>query len=251
MSKLAAKLLSIGGTALQAGLLLTVSGCIEVDTPATNPNNKVSGTAATATESPKAAPEANAEQFKLIAKAFADFHRAHQRFPSASSNATGLSWRVQLLPFLDQQALFDQFKHEQSWDSPDNLKLVDKMPDVFRLPGVTENKTVYHVFVGEGTPFGGEEGPTYGNIKDGSDNTIMVVAGSLETAAEWTKPGGIMFDPANPFHDVPKVDGGYPILSMAGFTWLIIADSPQEAAKWVTHSGSETISSGVRKAWGR
>ena len=41
-----------------------------------------------------------------------------------------LSWRVAILPFIDQDALFKEFKLEESWDSPHNLKLLPRMPTI-------------------------------------------------------------------------------------------------------------------------
>lgn len=46
----------------------------------------------------------------------------------------GLSWRVLLLPFLDQKELFAQFKLDEPWDSETNKKLIEKMPAVFAPP---------------------------------------------------------------------------------------------------------------------
>ncbi len=38
-----------------------------------------------------------------------------------------LSWRVHLLPLLDEQDLYNQFKLNEPWDSPNNIKLLDKI----------------------------------------------------------------------------------------------------------------------------
>ena len=45
-----------------------------------------------------------------------------------------LSWRVHVLPYLEEQALYDQFKLDEPWDSPHNRKLIEKMPKVFENP---------------------------------------------------------------------------------------------------------------------
>lgn len=192
------------------------------------------------------------KQLTQLGAAMHKYRDAHSQFPTASSNAagqSGLSWRVHILPFLGQETLYDQFNLDEAWDSPQNLELAAQMPEVFRVSGVEPNKTVYHVFVGEGTPFGQEEGVNYGTIRDGADNTIMVVAGNASTAVEWTRPGGIDFDPTDPFRSVARVDEGYPMVSMAGFTWLIPDQSTEKLAAFVTHDGSE--STGTYKAWGR
>jgi RNA polymerase sigma factor (sigma-70 family) len=76
-----------------------------------------------------------------------------------------LSWRVELLPFLDQNELYQQFHREEPWDSPHNKKLLSKMPTVFAPPGVKTrqpNWTYYQVFVSAGSPGGGRRSPMMG-----------------------------------------------------------------------------------------
>jgi RNA polymerase sigma factor (sigma-70 family) len=61
-----------------------------------------------------------------------------------------LSWRVELLPFLEEQALYNQFRRDEPWDSPHNKKLLSKMPKVFAPPGIETRRpysTFYQVFV--------------------------------------------------------------------------------------------------------
>ncbi|WP_261037712.1 DUF1559 domain-containing protein, partial [Streptococcus mitis] len=47
----------------------------------------------------------------------------------------GLSWRVHILPYLEQDALFNQFKLDEPWDSPNNKPLIAKMPKFYAKPG--------------------------------------------------------------------------------------------------------------------
>src|SRR5262249_40124999 len=68
------------------------------------------------------------------------------------------SWRVELLPFLDEQKLYDQFKRDERWDSPHNKKLLPAMPDVFRMDRGPIDATFYQVLVGPGAAFEGKEG---------------------------------------------------------------------------------------------
>ena len=46
-----------------------------------------------------------------------------------------LSWRVLILPYLEQDALFKEFKLDEPWDSEHNKKLLKKMPKVYAIPG--------------------------------------------------------------------------------------------------------------------
>ena len=76
---------------------------------------------------------------KQIALALHNYHDQHNSFPPAFSQGKDgkplLSWRVLILPFLDQQqALYDQFHLDEAWDSPHNRTLIAKMPAVLSLP---------------------------------------------------------------------------------------------------------------------
>src|SRR5262249_33673006 len=46
-----------------------------------------------------------------------------------------LSWRVAILPYIEQDELYKQFKLDEPWDSPHNKKLLDKMPELYAAPG--------------------------------------------------------------------------------------------------------------------
>jgi hypothetical protein len=67
-------------------------------------------------------------------------HENEQSYPpkAASYSADGkplLSWRVQLLPYMEQQSLYSQFRLDEPWDSPHNSSLVRLMPAPFATPG--------------------------------------------------------------------------------------------------------------------
>src|SRR4029079_14059052 len=67
-------------------------------------------------------------------------------FPAAGGGqGSQLSWRVQILPFIEQNALYSQFHLDEPWDSAHNRALLDKMPDVFKNPGgdLPAGKTSY------------------------------------------------------------------------------------------------------------
>jgi hypothetical protein len=136
---------------------------------------------------------------KTIGIAFLNYHDVHGGFPRAGSDfkgeKSGLSWRVHLLPYLDQTALYEKFHLDESWDSDHNKELISHMPEWFQTPEVTaEGKTAFQVFVGKGTAF--EEGRGLGipDITDGTSNTLLVIETSPDSAGIWTKPGGLLFE---------------------------------------------------------
>ncbi len=75
---------------------------------------------------------------KQLALAMHNYYDAKKSFPPAASyNKNGkplLSWRVHLLPYLEQEALYREFHLDEPWDSEHNRKLIEKMPQVFRSP---------------------------------------------------------------------------------------------------------------------
>ena len=108
-----------------------------------------------------------------------------------------LSWRVLILPYIEQDDLYKQFKLDEPWDSENNKKLIAKMPSVYAIPGKTkpcDTDTYYRVFVGNGAGFDWVMGARYpAAFTDGTSNTILCVTAA--EAVPWTKPDELVFDP--------------------------------------------------------
>ena len=138
---------------------------------------------------------------KRIGQAFLAYHDLHTDFPADIRNKAGkpvLSWRVAILPFLDQGELFNEFHQEEAWDSPHNKALIGRMPAVFSIPGekVDEpGQTFYRGFSGAGAIFDPTkpEGVSIADIVDGTSNTMLMAEAKQGVA--WTKPqSDIPFD---------------------------------------------------------
>ncbi len=128
-----------------------------------------------------------------------------------------LSWRVALLPYLENQALYDKFHLDQPWNSEHNKKLIAEMPDVYRSPtakALSSGKTVYLLPRGRGTMFESAEGARFSEVKDGLSTTMMLVEANAEQAVEWTKPQDVEIDPADPFQKLLGLRGD---VFLAGF----------------------------------
>src|SRR5262249_52947907 len=129
---------------------------------------------------------------------------ANKRFPAAAivdkDGKPLLSWRVAILPYLDEKELYEQFHLDEPWDSEHNRKLIDRMPAVYTNPelGALGQKTVYLAPAGDGTMFADKKGMTLKSIVDGTSNTIMLVEADADHAVEWTKPDDLKFDPKQP-----------------------------------------------------
>jgi hypothetical protein len=147
-----------------------------------------------------AAQTQSLNNLKQIALAMHNYHSAYNTFPPAAvCNKKGtplLSWRVLILPYLEQEELFKQFQLDEPWDSEHNKKLIGKMPKIYRLPGKQYEMsydTFYRVFVGNGAGFEWITGTQLTSILDGTSSTLMCVTAA--TAVPWTKPEELEFDP--------------------------------------------------------
>jgi hypothetical protein len=134
---------------------------------------------------------------------------ANGRFPAAAiydrDGKALLSWRVTILPYLSEEALFRQFKLDEPWDSAHNKKLLAGMPKIYAPPRgkYPANSTVYQVFTGKGTAFASKQGARLEqDIPDGTANTIGIVEAA--EAVPWTKPADLPYDPNKP---LPKLGG--------------------------------------------
>jgi len=158
---------------------------------------------------------AAANNLKQIALAMHNYHATHKSFPPAAGYGKDgkplLSWRVHLLPFLEQKALYDQFHLDEPWDSEHNRKLTDKMPGVFKSPNSKLRQpgmTNYEVPVAENTTFPpGPTGIKIQDIVDGTSNTILCLEVDDDHAVVWTKPEDWSFDPERPARGLGHLQG--------------------------------------------
>jgi len=89
-----------------------------------------------------------------IGLALHTYHDAYRALPPAAILSKDgkplLSWRVAILPFIEQGPLAQQFRTDEPWDSPHNLKLLPQMPPLYAPVGVTTKEahaTFYRGFV--------------------------------------------------------------------------------------------------------
>jgi hypothetical protein len=137
---------------------------------------------------------------KQLALAFHIYMDMNKQMPSAAVFSQDgkplLSWRVAILPFIEEERLYKEFHLDEPWDSPHNKALLPRMPKVYRLPGTKErSKTHYQLFVGPNTPWPGDgrTGPKVATFADGMSNTLLI-AESM-SGVDWTKPEDMQVDP--------------------------------------------------------
>ncbi|AGA25102.1 DUF1559 domain-containing protein [Singulisphaera acidiphila] len=147
---------------------------------------------------------------KQLSIALHNYHSAHNTFPppailSRAGNPL-LSWRVAILPFIGQQALYNEFHLDEPWDSAHNKTLIERMPTTYACPSrqsPAPGTTNYRVFTGKGTAFEPPEGTAIASISDGPANTLGLV--EAKEAVIWTQP-----------EDLPFTGDGAAALELAG-----------------------------------
>lgn len=138
----------------------------------------------------------NGDQLRQIAEAIEQYHFEHGTYPPAyiadKSGKPMHSWRVLILPQLGRNDLYQQYNFNQPWDSPTNMTLLTRMPEIYAAPGddtaLTTFETSYLVIVGANTVFPpGGRVRTRNEITDGLSDTVLVVE-ATESGICWLEP---------------------------------------------------------------
>lgn len=157
-------------------------------------------------------------RLKQFGVALHNYHDAHGSFPPAfvlgPDGQKWHSWRVLLLPQLEQQKLFDEYRFDEPWDGPNNRKLIVKMPEIFACPSqpcptkkavllsigelgcagggpsVPSGFTSFAAAFGEDCVFRGVRPVSIKDITDGMSNTLLI-GECTRTKIPWTKPDDI------------------------------------------------------------
>jgi hypothetical protein len=155
---------------------------------------------------------ASAKNLKEVMLAFHLHRDKHLSFPNDIYSTAGkplLSWRVLILPHIDQKDLYRQFKLDEPWDGETNKKLLGKMPKLYAPIRVTakDGMTFYRGFSGKDAVFGPDHGRDGIGLPieafgDGTSNTGIVFEAGEPVI--WTRPDELAFDPDE---KVPKLGG--------------------------------------------
>jgi len=197
----------------------------------------------------------NRNHFKQIALAFHNFHETLGHFPAPNGIGEkdvphpGLSWRVYLLPYLEQGALYNEFHHDEPWDSEHNKTLIARMPQFFGVSD--EGKTSVHVFTGKNAPFQNDQGLRFADVIDGTSKTILCVAAGDDKAEVWTKPGGLEFDSTDPQKCLGDIGELFLVSMMDGSVRIIKKSiAPEQLGYLIQHADQKVIDQAAARGHG-
>jgi hypothetical protein len=197
-------------------------------------------------ETERAIRKQSINHLKQLGLAMHNYHAWHNRFPASGvfdkDGKPLLSWRVLLLPYLEEKKLYDEFHLDEPWDSVHNKKLLERMPAVYRVDrqSLKPTETPYVVFTGKGTVFEGAQGISVVDISDGTSNTLMVVESAQPVP--WTKPEDLVYDADKPLPKLGLLSTGFNGALCDGSVRWFHAPVPEKTLRaLITRNGNEPI----------
>ena len=153
-----------------------------------------------------AARQETMNNMKQIALAFHNHHGAMAQFPSPKirqfqpgARQAELSWRITILPFVEQENIWQRLNKDADWDHPENRPFLSPMPKIYmHLQRQDANKvqqdTHFQVFTGPNTPYPQwNTAPRMADFRDGTSNTFLIA--EAQTPVPWLKPADMVVVP--------------------------------------------------------
>jgi hypothetical protein len=142
---------------------------------------------------------ASTNNLKQVGLALQNFHDVHKKIPAAATRDEAgnplLSWRVAILPYMEEAALFKKFNQDEPWNGPTNQTLAANEPPPYISPGGEHAPAETNVYgiVGPDTVLTPEGGPRFRDVRDGLSRTIVAVelAGG---GVAWSEPRDITIE---------------------------------------------------------
>jgi prepilin-type processing-associated H-X9-DG protein len=140
------------------------------------------------------------QNLKEVGRAMHTHHEDKNGFPPAASGLRPVSWRVILLPYVEEQAVYDRYHRGSAWDEADNLPLARERMKVFSCPADyyprnTDGQwyTAYSMPTGVHSVGANPKGTKLGDITDGTSNTLLIVE-ACGAQIVWTEPRDVNID---------------------------------------------------------
>jgi len=131
---------------------------------------------------------------KQIMLALHNYHQDYGCFPPACvadrSGRPMHSWRVLILPYLEQNALYNRYRFDEPWNGPNNQRLWTASVPQYECPKQPSARTwmtSYVAVVGAQTMWPGTSCTRFQDIRDGSSKTIVVVE-IADSGIRWLEP---------------------------------------------------------------
>jgi hypothetical protein len=140
-----------------------------------------------------------------LAVALLSYHQDHHRFPPAYTlgpdGTPWHSWRVLILPYLGEKALYDQYDFDEPWNGPNNSRLAAQLSEIYVYSCPSDAKaqsnqcTDYFAVLGPNAAWPGDRAASKANFIDGLGRTILIVE-STGRGVHWMEPKDLSFEEA-------------------------------------------------------
>ena len=131
---------------------------------------------------------------KQILLALHTYHDEYESFPPAYTvDAEGKplhSWRTLILPYLEQQKLYDTIDLSKPWNHPANKQAFESSVPAYICPKATcpSNHTTYLAVAAPGGCFAPGAARRVSEITDGTAGTLLVVEVNSQHSVPWMQP---------------------------------------------------------------
>jgi Protein of unknown function (DUF1559) len=132
--------------------------------------------------------------------AVANYHQTYGCFPPAYvADRDGKpmhSWRILILPFLEQQELYRAYNFNEPWNGPNNRKLAGRIGNIYLRSGLESDRvqtTSFVAVVGPQTAWPGSKPRSFQDLGDGTHDTLIVVE-VPDGQFLWMEPRDLEFD---------------------------------------------------------
>ena len=132
--------------------------------------------------------------------AVANYHDLYGSLPPAyvpgPDGTPWHSWRVLILPQLEQSAVYNAYRFDEPWNGPNNVKLADKVGSIYLRAGLdpkTRRTTSFVAVVGAETAWPGAKPLKMSEIGDGTGETLLAVE-VPDGDIPWMAPVDLLFD---------------------------------------------------------
>jgi hypothetical protein len=139
-------------------------------------------------------------RMQLVARALLQYESVKGTLPPAytvdDEGRPLHSWRTLILPFLEQQKLYEAIDLTKPWDDSVNAMARETVVDAFTCPSASGELglTTYLAVTGPHCAFNGAEPRALADVKDGAAFTIFVVDVPSDDAVPWMSPRDIDVD---------------------------------------------------------